>query len=108
MVGLVDADYKFTYVDVGCNGRVIDGGVYRNAILFSALENNSLNIPKEREVDDFTRLPYVIVGDDTFRMKPFLMKPYPKRNLSMEQRIFAYRLRRARRVVENGFGILAN
>ena len=105
---LVDADYKFTYIDTGSNGRIRDGGVYRNATLSSALENNSLNIRKERKVDDFTKLPYVKVGDDAFPMKPFLIKPYPERNLSIEQRIFGYRQSKAGRVVENGFGIPAN
>ena len=66
LLALVDADYKFTYIDTGSNGRIRDGGVYRNATLSSALENNSLNIRKERKVDDFTKLPYVKVGDDAF------------------------------------------
>ena len=87
LLALVDADYKFTYIDTGSNGRIRDGGVYRNATLSSALENNSLNIRKERKVDDFTKLPYVKVGDDAFPIKPCLIKPYPERNLSMEQRI---------------------
>ena len=69
---LVDADHEFTYIDIDYNGRIRDSKVYRNASL--TLENNSLNIPKERNIDNFMTLPLVIVGDDNFPMKPFLMK----------------------------------
>ena len=52
--------------------------------------------------------PYVIVGDDAFALKPFLMKPYPQQDLDFERRICNYRFSRARRIVENVFRLLAN
>ena len=29
LLALVDAAYKFTYINVGCQGRISDGGVFR-------------------------------------------------------------------------------
>ena len=72
-----------------------------------AFEQNptELNLPSPSLHGD-KDLPYVIVGDDIFPLKPWLMKPYPGKNLDQCQRIYNYRLSRARRTIENAFGIL--
>ena len=45
LLALVDSDYKFIYVDIGCNGRVSDGGVFRNSSLYAAMQTNALDFP---------------------------------------------------------------
>ena len=109
LLALVDYDYKFLYVDIGSNGRVSDGGVFRNSTLSSLLSENKLQVPAPKPLPGGTfSVPHLIVADDAFPLKVNIMKPYSHRGLTVEERIFNYRLSRARRIVENAFGILAN
>ena len=39
LMALVDADYKFLYCDVGCNGRISDGGGYLMVVLWMTRYN---------------------------------------------------------------------
>ena len=48
------------------------------------------------------------MADYAFALSKYLMKPYSQTRLTTEKRVFNYRLSRARRTVENTFGILAN
>ena len=45
LMAVVDANYKFLFVDIGCNGRISDGGVFKNCATSTALEEKTLNIP---------------------------------------------------------------
>ena len=110
-MALVNANYKIIYVDVDCNGRISDGGVFKNTDLYRRLGNptNPLNIPADSSLPGRNkRIPSVIVRDADFPLKPYLVKPYPGRGCTIEQELFSKRLSRARRIVENAFGHLAS
>ncbi|CAB3244946.1 unnamed protein product [Arctia plantaginis] len=69
--------------------------------------NNSLNLPSPSPPPGTNEIvPYVFLGDSAFALNKNFMKPFPFKNINRTQRIFNYRLSRARRVVENAFGIL--
>ena len=108
LMALVDANYKFIYVDIGNYGRISDGGTFNNSSLGQALANDSLSIPRPDKVNGFeVEVPYVVVADDAFSLKPYIMKPYAQRGLTHHQRIYNCRLSRARKVIENAFDILS-
>lgn len=99
LLALVDHNYCFTLIDIGGYGSQSDGAIFDHSAFKTALESNALGIPPE----------CVILGDDAFPLKPYLMTQYPRRpEMPYEQKIFNYRHCRARRIVENGFGILSS
>ena len=78
----------FTYVDVGAQGRASDGGVFAACSLERAMENNTINItPPRTPANCDTPMPYVILGDDAFPLKQYLMRPYPRRALTNERKV---------------------
>jgi len=54
-------------------------------------------------------VPYVIVGDEAFRLHKHIMKPYTRKSAreNYSEAVFNYRLSRTRRVTENAFGLLS-
>nr|XP_018910884.1 PREDICTED: uncharacterized protein LOC109039719 [Bemisia tabaci] len=109
LLALVDAQKKFLAVDVGVNGRISDGGVLSRSKLNTALLNNELNFPPPEPLPGRRiKVPFVIVADNAFPLRINLIKPYIFKSLSKMQIHFNKCLSRARNVVENAFGILAN
>ena len=109
LMALVDADYRFIWVDVGNLGSAGDAQIFNKGQLRKAIVTNSLNFPLPDTLpNDDKEMPYFLIGDDAFALQKWMMKPFSLRSLTKEQRIFNYRLSRARRIVENAFGILAH
>lgn len=109
LMAVCDADYCIIYSNIGCQERISDGGVFRHTALFEKLENGTLNLPEPETLPMKKKhIPYVFLGDNAFPLKINMMVPYSgcyDRNSS--ERIFNYRLSRARRVIENVFGIMS-
>ena len=113
LLAMVDANYRFTYVDVSCNGHVGDGGVLPDSPLgdtmFGDRDINLLHIPSPRPLPGCVHpVPFMVVGDGAFPLRNNLMKPYHMSSLSADQRVFNYRLSRARHVVDDVFSSFAS
>lgn len=107
LLAMVDAEYRFIAVDVGAYGKNSDGGIFKESSMGKCLKKKTFAIPENRPITkNGEPLPYVIVGDEAFPCKTYLMRPYSGSGLSQDKRVFNYRLSRARRVSENAFGIL--
>ena len=101
LMGICDANYKFILVDIGNTGWNSDGGVLTNSKIDHIIndqKNKNLPIP-EVILETSQAFPYVFVGDDAFPLRANLLKPYPREALHRKERIYNYRLSRARRII---------
>ncbi|KAH6924117.1 hypothetical protein HPB50_012235 [Hyalomma asiaticum] len=72
---------RFTYVDIGHYGGESDGGIFSRTLLMEILEESKFGIPPPEAVGSAGLIPYLIVGDEAFPLKPYLMRPYPRRGV---------------------------
>ena len=74
-----------------------------------AIEDGALGVPAPQPLPgDDTPMPYYFLGDDAFALRTWMMKPFSKRRMTHEEKVFNYRISRGRCIVENAFGILGN
>jgi hypothetical protein len=109
LMALVDSNYKFMWVEVGANGASSDCQIFNDSQLKQRLDEDRLHLPAAYNLRGDNRpCCFFFIGDDAFPLRLWMIKPYSRRDLTHAERIFNYRCSRARRVVENAFGILAN
>lgn len=110
LMAVVDSRYRFIFVDVGSHGKECDSSVFKKSTLWQSIETNTQQLPKERCLPgtESPKVPYFFVGDEAFGLHTNLLRPFGGTHLTLEKRIFNYRLCRARRYVECAFGILTN
>ncbi|XP_067123235.1 uncharacterized protein [Centruroides vittatus] len=109
LLAVTDYEYKFISVEFCFMGGESDGGIFQRSSFGKKLSEEKLNLPNENILLNSNKVfPYFFVGDEAFPLKKNLMRPYPRRSaFTHPQKVFNYRLSRARRIVENAFGILS-
>lgn len=110
LMAVTDSQYRFVYVDVGSYGKDGDPTIFSNSTFWKAIENGKLKPPRPEPLpnNQTVNIPYVLVGDEAFALHSHLMRPFGGKMLSVQKRVYNYRLTRARRFVECTFGILSN
>ncbi|KAJ8935896.1 hypothetical protein NQ318_016229 [Aromia moschata] len=109
LMAIVGPDYRFICVDIGDYGKNSDGGIFENSHMGQRFEAGLMNIPEDKPLPgQSTPCSHVLIGDEAFALKPYLMRPFPYRQSKIDTRKENYNMRlcKARRVVENAFGIL--
>ncbi|XP_039309117.1 protein ANTAGONIST OF LIKE HETEROCHROMATIN PROTEIN 1-like [Solenopsis invicta] len=111
LMAACDAKYRFTWMDVGDYGSQNDGGVWANTTFGQAIDVDEIDFPFPKELPGSdVILPFTFVADEAFPLGIHMMRPYARtyRNFGDAERIFNYRLSRARRVIENAFEIMSS
>jgi len=107
LLAVVDSNYNFLVAEIGAPGSQSDSGVLMSSVFDKLVSTAKINFPAEREIGSEGRVPAVILADQGFPLKEWMMKPFPVVGAAnVRQAIFNYRLSRARVISENAFGIL--
>ena len=86
LMGLVDADYKFLWIDVGGHGHMSDAQIFNYSELKECLADGTIGLPAADHLpNDDKDTPYIFLGDDAFGLRTYMMKPYSQRKMTTEQ-----------------------
>ena len=106
MQGMVDNLGRFTDVCIGWPGRVHDARVFVNSSLYHRGQQGTL-FPGWKQTICGQDIPLLVLGDPAYPLLSWLLKAYiDNGSLTAQQKLFNYRLSKARVVVEHAYGRL--
>ncbi|XP_068116824.1 uncharacterized protein [Hyperolius riggenbachi] len=109
LMAVVDADYRFTYIDIGNYGSNNDASIFQKSKLGMKLADGKIDLPPPSPWPGKNNpQPYTFVADEGFGLSIHVMRPYSQKTKNEHKDAFNYHLTRARRVVECTFGIMTN
>lgn len=109
LLAVTDGNYTLIFIDVGSYGTEGDSGIFDKSDVGKLFASGSMFPPSSKLPNSDILMPYVFVGDQTFRMHPKMKKSFSRRIASTDNQkaIFNYSLSRAHRVSENIFTLLS-
>ena len=88
LLALVDAEYKFLWVNVGASGSSSDAQIFSCSKLNRRIENGTLGLPPPEPFGSGgPNLHYFLLGDNAFALMPWMDTPYSSRQLTRQERI---------------------
>ncbi|KAH9382509.1 hypothetical protein HPB48_011326 [Haemaphysalis longicornis] len=94
---VVDSAYVFRLIDVEAPGRISDGGVFKRSPIGKRLEEDQVELPRFGKLPGTNAvLPCTFVGDEAFQLRKDCLRPYTGFRDDPAERVFNYRLSRAR------------
>ncbi|WKY15690.1 hypothetical protein Q1695_000855 [Nippostrongylus brasiliensis] len=110
LLALVHANYRCILYDLGASGRSSDAGVFMTSPMKTYIEEHDADFPSPVQLGHIGKVPCHFLVDQGFRLTTRFIRPYSDAEASSDSKsaYFNFKLSRARRVVENYFGILAN
>ena len=81
LLALVDADYKFLWVNVGASGSLSDAQIFNRSKLRRKIENGTLGLPPPEPLGPgLLDLHYFLLADNAFALMSWLVNPNSNRD----------------------------
>lgn len=106
-MAVADAKHRFLIVESGASGKRADANIFHKSSFARKLRQGKLNVPPPCPVEVIEEdMPFYFIGDNAYPRSGNFATPFKGLKLRDEEIVHNYRLSRARRIVENAFGIL--
>lgn len=78
LLAIVDANYKYIYIDVYAFGNDSDSTIFERTDFYRKLKNAEVNSPNDQPLPGTVgpNMCYIFIGDEAFSISPNVMRSY--------------------------------
>ncbi|KYM96693.1 hypothetical protein ALC62_12641 [Cyphomyrmex costatus] len=82
LLAVISASYKFFMVDIGAQGRLNDGRIFKGSNMGQRFKNKEVDLPPPCPLSNHLPIPYMLVGDAAFQLTEYILRPYSSNQLN--------------------------